>query len=97
IYSIITVHGIIGHPHRTWTCYNGGNLWLKDFLPNKIPTSHILIYRYPANLKSRSTLTISDIAQNLLKQLIAFGCGHDRPLVFIGHDIGGLVIKAVSS
>ncbi|EUC45530.1 hypothetical protein COCMIDRAFT_95224 [Bipolaris oryzae ATCC 44560] len=96
-HSIVAVHGINGEPFTTWTDAGGsGNLWLRDFLPKAIPSSRIFTFGYTADFFSRSDMNILDCARSLLAGLDSQRTDGDelRPLVFIGHSLGGLVIKA---
>ncbi|TDZ15263.1 Protein SERAC1 [Colletotrichum orbiculare MAFF 240422] len=73
------------------------NVWLRDFLPHDIPNARILLYGYDTKLlHSGSRQTIEDISVSLLNVLSAFRAEEDskrRPIIFIGHSFGGLLIK----
>ena len=47
-FSIVAVHGLNGHPDKTWTAANGKH-WLRDFLPIDIPNARIFCWGYDAN------------------------------------------------
>jgi len=55
IRSIVAVHGLNGHPKKTWTANNVN--WLRDFLPPDIPNARILSWGYDANTHSTSTIS----------------------------------------
>ncbi|KAK1506349.1 hypothetical protein CTAM01_03684 [Colletotrichum tamarilloi] len=66
---------------EAWT--SGGKMWLKDFLPSKMPQARIMMYGYdaiPAFRKSREGI----------QEWVA---EPDRPLIFVCHSLGGIVVK----
>lgn len=66
--SIVAVHGLGGHPYKTWT--EGQKLWLRDFIPKDLPRARILTFGYNAGLAfTKSTSTIRDFAVQLLESL----------------------------
>jgi pimeloyl-ACP methyl ester carboxylesterase len=104
ISSIIAVHGLgprrknnFDHAWDTWRTPAGpqGRLWLRDDLPQSIPESRIFLYEYKSTAaygKSRDTFI--DKANELLEQIIIERDGVEpRPIVFLGHSMGGLLIK----
>jgi hypothetical protein len=57
------------HAEMTWTAHNQ-NMWLKDFLPKKLPTARILLFGYNANVAfETSTAGVREQAENLLNRL----------------------------
>lgn len=69
--SIVAIHGLDGHCNNSWTAANG-KLWLKDFLPDKIPNARIVSYgynAYTANQRQLSDQTIYDHAEGLIVAL----------------------------
>ncbi|CCA76820.1 hypothetical protein PIIN_10806 [Serendipita indica DSM 11827] len=98
IVDIIAIHGLDGHRERTWTAENG-ILWLRDLLKADIPNARILAYGYDADTRSReciSTQKIYQHADKLLKSLSRQRRDHPRrPIIFIAHSLGGIVLKQV--
>jgi hypothetical protein len=96
--DVVAVHGLQGHPFRTWT-HENGNLWLKDDLPEDVPSARILTFGYDSTIAfSRSVATIEDIALQLLTGLYIErendkAVGARRPIVFVCHSLGGIVVK----
>ncbi|KAI1168207.1 Alpha/Beta hydrolase protein [Nemania serpens] len=97
--DIIAVHGLNGHYRNTWTYKPESpaeTIWLADILPDKLPGCRVMSYEYDASVESMSVGTIRDIARNMFEQLKdkredpAYS---DIPIVFIGHSLGGIVIK----
>ncbi|KAL2204308.1 WD40 repeat-containing protein [Sarocladium strictum] len=103
--DIIFVHGLGGHSHRTWTKNQDPALfWPKSWLPFEpgMGAARILTFGYNASWRgaSKNISTISDFAKELLFEM-AFAtneAGQDldigsRPILFVGHSMGGLVVK----
>jgi hypothetical protein len=70
-FSIVAIHGLDGHPTESWTAANG-KLWLRDFLPDKIPHARIMSYGYDAYTRNRQQLsdqTLYDHAEALVAAL----------------------------
>ena len=71
-------------------------MWLRDALPHDIPSARILTYGYDTRLaESNSFQSLEDVASTFRASLrIALNSRPpDRPLVFIAHSLGGLVLK----
>lgn len=102
--DIIAVHGLGGHYKTTWTCENGA-LWLADFLPQQLSendiTARIFSFGYNAKtLITNSVLDIGDIARNLLNRIELerdSDAEKQRPIIFIAHSLGGIIVKKVST
>ena len=95
--DIVAVHGLGGDALRTWTDPKSKKLWLHDFLPADIEGTRIMSFRYNADAAfGNTTATISDCASDLLGSLAARRGNADetaRPIVFIAHSLGGIVVK----
>jgi hypothetical protein len=102
--SIIAVHGLnprskndIDHAWDTWREPAGpqGHLWLRDDLPQYVPESRIFLYEYNATaVYGKSRDTFIDKANELLEWISVERDGIGaRPIVFLGHSMGGLLIK----
>jgi hypothetical protein len=66
--SIIAVHGLGGHPLKTWT--EGENLWLRDFLPTSIPEARIFTFGYDSGIAfNKSVSNIGDYGRDLIESL----------------------------
>lgn len=94
-YTIVGIHGLGGHPYRTWTHKESGTLWLRDMLPRDIPEARIFSYGYPSQvLCNQSKAGIRDYATSLLVCLIDINADQkNRPIVFVAHSLGGIVCK----
>ncbi len=93
--DIVAVHGLQGDAFKTWEDRHG-TLWLRDLLPEDIPSARIMTFGYDSTVAfSNSVARIEDKALDLLNRL---GGQRDentdrRPVVFICHSLGGIVVK----
>ncbi|KAK1589962.1 ankyrin repeat-containing protein, partial [Colletotrichum navitas] len=95
--DIIAVPGLRSHALGSWKSPNGDQVWLRDFLPREIPAIRVFLYGYDTVLPgSLSKQSIKDLGSILLERITAFRAGDDtsrRPIIFVGHSLGGLLIK----
>ncbi|KAK7531761.1 uncharacterized protein J3D65DRAFT_606826 [Phyllosticta citribraziliensis] len=104
--DVCFVHGLGGHPEETWS--KGDCCWPQQLLPKTFSRRNIKIrilsFGYdarPAQWEAGSNNSrVWGIARKLMHQLGDFAedlgperC--NRPIVFVGHSLGGLVIKSV--
>lgn len=67
-HSVVAVHGLNSSPNKCWAKNNV--LWLRDFLPQAIPSARICTFGYNAAiLEDASRARIRDHAQSLLQDL----------------------------
>ncbi|CCA77543.1 hypothetical protein PIIN_11520 [Serendipita indica DSM 11827] len=100
VVDIVAIHGLQGHRDKTWTSDNGV-CWLRDLLPSDFPNARILSYGYDADTYSRecvSTQAIGRHAEGFINALSRRrkACPR-RPIIFIAHDIGGIILKRTVS
>jgi hypothetical protein len=101
--DIVALHGLNGHREKTWqataTNSKGQHLmWLRDFLPQQIPHARIMSFGYDSVLMfSKSVSDIGTFAEQLLEALMSRrrGSVSNRPIIFICHSLGGIVVKKV--
>ncbi len=123
--SVVAVHGLNfkGDPDHAWKTWSRGDkLWLRDFLPARLPRpARVMLFAYNSSpVLDASAAKLDEHAESLLHWLslrrkvgsskhMAPSSGannHDhiltspqdcqqRPLIFVGHSLGGLVIKQV--
>ncbi|RDW58801.1 hypothetical protein BP6252_13277 [Coleophoma cylindrospora] len=98
--DVIAVHGLGAHPEETWKDKSSGCNWIQDesMLPKAIPNTRILRYGYDANWGGEDPIKskLPDMARDLLADLKTEAERQDhprRPLVFICHCFGGLIVE----
>jgi hypothetical protein len=102
----VAVHGLGGDALGTWT--TGKTLWLRDLLPNSpgFDQARIMTFGYDASAflvpfdRCRSTGRVYTFAENLLSELYdmrSTPSERSRPIIWVGHSLGGIVIKQVSA
>lgn len=105
--DIVFVHGLNGHPHDSWTSKpskteKGGCFWPVDLLPEILAPlrPRILTYGYNASVAaftdgaSRDSIVshAETLASNLAANRNLRNCS-ERPIIFVCHSLGGLVVK----
>ncbi|KAG7403952.1 Nephrocystin-3 [Fusarium oxysporum f. sp. raphani] len=99
IVDIVAIHGLNGHREKTWTAENGIH-WLRDLLPDDAPRARILSWGYDANTHAASgtsSLFLYDHARTLVADLSRkrkLTNSSQRPIIFIAHSLGGIVVKS---
>jgi hypothetical protein len=71
-------------------------MWIRDALPKLFPFARPILYGYDTQLRNAySFQRVRDIAVTLLNHLRAMvdASATKRPLVFITHSLGGIVLK----
>ncbi|RDA87075.1 hypothetical protein CP532_0190 [Ophiocordyceps camponoti-leonardi (nom. inval.)] len=69
-----------------------GPSWVRQGIRREAPRARILLYAHPDLVAG---ITLADLADALLQELhmLRSGGAAERPLIFIAHSIGGLVVK----
>ena len=72
--------------------------WPRDLVPESLPNARVLVYGYDTNVRHAlgapiSQNTVYDIALDLLVSLEAERRLQQRPLLFVAHSLGGIVVK----
>jgi alpha-beta hydrolase superfamily lysophospholipase len=99
--SIVAVHGLNGHREKSWTADNN-ILWLQDLLPKKVSQARIITYGYDSRTHSSEHLTRQTLyghATNFVSRLSLYREETEterRPIIFIAHSLGGIIVKSVS-
>ncbi|KAA6414866.1 MAG: hypothetical protein FRX48_01616 [Lasallia pustulata] len=96
--DIIAVHGLNPtntefHAEATWTVED--KLWLRDFLPPQLPSARVLLFGYNANVAFETSIAgVREQAINLLNRAASKREeAAERPIVFLAHSLGGIVVK----
>ncbi|KAH7085259.1 hypothetical protein BKA63DRAFT_499273 [Paraphoma chrysanthemicola] len=95
--DIVAVHGLGAIPNITWCERKSGINWLSQetMLPSATPQARILRFGYDSIWMGKTPIrtSLSTIAYKLLLSLNMRRMEDLRPLIFIGHCFGGLVIQ----
>ena len=100
--DIVFVHGLNGHPRDTWTSDKEKVFWPAQLLPLILgeEEARILVYGYDADTTAFTDGVSKDSIHNHAEHLVAVLCANrrihrafDRPIIFIAHSLGGLVVK----
>ncbi len=95
------MHGLSGHHYDTWRCGGARKLWSVDetFWPLWLAHDHqalavyVVGYRAPVSRLRGTAIHLTDQATSILARLLAERALERGPLIFIGHSLGGLIIK----
>lgn len=104
-YDVIFIHGLLGSIFRTWRQADSEKerqdytkCWPQAWLSNDIKGLRILAVDYLSALVERKGTCIpekrslEDRGETLIQELLAAGVGK-RPVIMVGHSMGGLLIK----
>ncbi|KAI1259686.1 hypothetical protein F5Y18DRAFT_432995 [Xylariaceae sp. FL1019] len=100
--DLIFVHGLGGSSRRTWSWDRNPEIFWPAWIRHEQGLSHFRVFSfgYNANFKDSDTpLTILDFSKSLLIRMRTYGQSSDnssigtKPIVFIAHSMGGLVVK----
>ncbi|KUJ19713.1 uncharacterized protein LY89DRAFT_716235 [Mollisia scopiformis] len=95
--DVVAVHGLNGDWEMTWTETTTGNMWLRDFVPIQCPKFRVMSFGYDSTFAlSHSEATIDDAAHDLINRLDderQSSPAKKRPLIFVAHSLGGVVVK----
>ncbi|RDW77997.1 hypothetical protein BP5796_05849 [Coleophoma crateriformis] len=99
VYDIVIVHGIGDDPKEVWLDSTGPGNWLRGKM---FALRCVRIMRYGDDTRGSmagiNTLEdIKEVASRLLESLLKLRMeeiqGNERPLIFVTHDIGGIIVK----
>ncbi|ETR97188.1 hypothetical protein M419DRAFT_92340 [Trichoderma reesei RUT C-30] len=100
--DIVALSGLGGHAFGSFRERKGTHMWLRDSLPGHVtsetdgkPMARVMVYGYESAVaKSKCMQNIEDLSTTFHNSLLAsVGASPTRPIILIGHSLGGLIIK----
>jgi hypothetical protein len=95
--DVIAVTGLGGHALGSFRSADGISVWLRDFAPEDIPRARFITYGYDTGIvASNNNQGVHELARTLLDGLATFRQRtqtQQRPLLFVCHSLGGVVLK----
>ena len=105
--DLVFLHGLRGSPFRTWRSMTNeiveekqSDCWPRDWLPVDVPGCRVILVQYDTELSGWTSKcpmqpemsTIKYRSSELLNKLKNAGVGR-RPVIWIAHSLGGLMVK----
>ena len=95
LYNVIFLHGLNGNAYTTWTCDGNLDMFWPLWLANDLSYLNIytLNYAAPASNWLGTGMSLKERSTNILERLLVEPAMLDRPITFICHSLGGLIVK----
>ncbi|KAK5711656.1 hypothetical protein LTR17_018291 [Elasticomyces elasticus] len=95
--DVVAVTGLGGHALGSFRSVQGTSVWLRDFAARDVPQARFITYGYDTVVAaSDSNQGIHELARTILDGLVIFRRRthtQNRLLCFVGHSLGGVVLK----
>ncbi|KAF8535039.1 hypothetical protein BDD12DRAFT_754194, partial [Trichophaea hybrida] len=95
---LIAVTGLAGHAFGSWRNRETHQMWLKDLLPHDVQNIRIMSYGYNSSLLGhrKAENRLLDYQRLFIQDIENARSGFKtRPIIFIGHSLGGILILQV--
>ena len=92
--DVIFVHGLTGDAQETWTVDTGDGFW-PPWLQEDLDRISVFTLGYPTSLFekwAKREMDMFERAANVLELIAGNGIGR-RPIVFVAHNLGGILTK----
>ncbi|KAI0105430.1 hypothetical protein GGR51DRAFT_519311 [Nemania sp. FL0031] len=96
----IVLHGFGGHAIGSYRDPNSAFTWIRDKLPKDLPELNVLTYGYDSSFNDPNSIAdVYEWSQTFQLALCSFraraaeGTSPPRPIIFIVHSLGGIVLK----
>jgi TIR domain/Putative serine esterase (DUF676) len=95
--DVVFVHGLNGDARATWQPYGKPGRFWPSWLCEDMWDIGVWSVEYEANsfAWNGSTMALADRAINVLYLMDTRKVGKDKPVVFIAHSLGGLLVKEI--
>jgi hypothetical protein len=92
--DILAIPDIGGHAYGSFVNRQDGHMWLSDSLPKDLPGARVMVYGEGHGLPGNNhTSTFRGLALSFYNVIGPLLRTTNKPLVLIGHGLGGLLIK----
>lgn len=97
--SIVFVSGLESQRRSQLSTWKAKFFWPTELLPNDVPNVRILVWKFaPEKDANAAGPSIGLLGEKLLRDLMASRKTSEaatRPVIFIAHSLGGLIVKSV--
>ena len=92
LFDVVAIHGLSSTWQDTWSSQPQSRSWLRDLLPKEIPNARVWTYGYDVREHISHDL-IASRSQSLLDSFETQREDPKRPVIFIAHSLGGIVLQ----
>ncbi|EFQ99028.1 LipA and NB-ARC domain-containing protein [Nannizzia gypsea CBS 118893] len=103
VLDLVAVHGLNGDAFMSWKHKDTGVMWLKDLLPASLPNARIMTFGYNSKFNNfTADQDLRCICETLLADIVDLRVNvsmvpSTRPVVFVCHSLGGIIVKKALS